>query len=94
MRVRGKAKVQDFTVVLADMRELTPETADALYKVFDDGTAGSCQGSVTIDFHRQAPSFQQAVRSAVADICRAGFEVLRIETEESRLVEKLNADLA
>jgi hypothetical protein len=76
------------------VKELTPDLADALYQVLDDGTAGSCKGKVFVDFHRQARSFQQAVQSAVEDVRKAGQEVARVETEESRLVEQINATLS
>lgn len=85
--------IHEFTLVLAGVDELTPELADALYRVIDDGTAGSCNGKVMIDFHRQARSFQEAVKSAIADLRKAAIEVARVETDESRLVEEINARL-
>ncbi len=94
MPVKSTAKIHDFTLVLAKVEELTPDLADALYAVLDDGTAGSCNGEVSIDFHREAPSFQQAVQSAIADVRKAALEVARVETEESRLVEQINASLS
>jgi hypothetical protein len=84
-------KIHEFTIVLAGVEELTPDLADALYLVFDDGTAGSCNGRVFIDFHRKAPSLQQAVHSAVDDTRKAAVEVACVETEESRLVQEINA---
>ena len=85
--------IHEFTLVLAGVDELTPELADVLYRAIDDGTAGSCNGQVTIDFHRQARSFQEAVQSAIADLHKAAIEVARVETEESRLVQEINARL-
>jgi len=86
--------MHDFTLILAGLEELTPDLADALYRVIDDGTAGSCNGQVMIEFHRAAPSFQQAVQSAIEDVHKAAVEVARVETEESRLVEQINASLS
>jgi hypothetical protein len=94
MPAKAKAKIHLFTVVLAEVKELTPDLADALYQVFDDGTAGSSNGEVTIDFHREASSFRQAVQSALKDVRKATLEVARVETEESRLVENINAALS
>jgi hypothetical protein len=94
MPVRAKPKVHEFTLILADQEELTPKLADALYQVLDDATAGSCNGEVMIDFHRPALSLEQAVQSALADVRKVGFEVARVETEESRLVEQINATLS
>jgi hypothetical protein len=90
MSVKTRAKTHEFTIVLAGVEELTPGLADALYRVIDDGTAGSCNGKVFIDFHRKAPSFRQAVQSAVEDVRKAAVEVIRVETEEFRLIEQIN----
>jgi hypothetical protein len=94
MRTKAKSKIHEFTLILGGVRELTPTRADALYRVIDDGTAGSCNGEVTIDFHRESSSLQHAVQSAVADVRKAGFSVARVETEETRLVEQINGTLA
>lgn len=91
--MKAKARVHEFRLILAQVTELTPELADALYQVFDDGTAGSCTGEVTIDVYREAPSFQQAVQSAIEDVRKAGLKLARVESEESRLVEQFNAKL-
>ncbi|HEV3236346.1 MAG TPA: hypothetical protein VGZ25_05130 [Gemmataceae bacterium] len=93
MPVKARAKLHEFTLTLAGLKELTPKVADTMYQLFDDGTAGSCNGEVSIDFHREASSFQKAVQSAVRDIRKGGFRVARVETEESRLVEQINATL-
>ena len=93
MPVKTRATIHDFTIVLANVEELTPDLADALYEVFDDGTAGSCNGEVFVDFHREAPTFSEAVQSAMADVHKAAHEVARVQTEESRLVEQINAAL-
>ena len=80
--------------MLDGVRQLTPAMADVLYQVIDDGTAGSCGGKVMIDFHRQSTSLRNAMKSAVADVAKAGFEIARVETEESRLVAQINDMLA
>jgi hypothetical protein len=93
MPVKTKTRVFEFRLILAGVTELTPDLADALYQVFDDGTAGSCAGLVAIDFHREGPSFQEAVQSAIADVRKAGQELARVESEESRQIEQINAAL-
>ena len=75
----------EFTVMLAGVNEITPELADALYESgCDDGTAGSSCGIATVSFARDAPSLEEAIRSAIADIQRAGvrIECVQIEHEE------------
>lgn len=93
MPVKTKATIHEFTIVLANVEELTPDLANGLYEVFDDGTAGSCNGEVFIDFHQRASTFSEAVQSAMDDVHKAAQEVARVQTEESRLVEQINAAL-
>jgi hypothetical protein len=93
MPIKAKLRVHEFRLILAGLTELTPELADTLYQMFDDGTAGSCAGEVTIDFHREARSFQEAVKSAIDDVRKAGLQLARVESEESQFVDKINAAL-
>ena len=75
----------EFTVMLAGVDEITPELAEALYEAgCDDGTVGSSCGIATVSFAREASSLEQAIRSAIADIQRAGgrVECVQIEHEE------------
>jgi hypothetical protein len=73
-------KEHEFTVILADITEISDEAANALYEAgCDDGSPGSCDGVVSVDFHRDAPTLESAIQSAVADIRKAGFQVQRIE---------------
>lgn len=83
----------EFTLVLAGIDALSPEAADALYQCFDDGTAGSTGGIVTIEFHREAESLRESVLTAIADVERAGFQVQRVETEDSLVLSEINAAL-
>ena len=73
-------KEHEFTVILAGISQITEEAAKALYVAgCDDGSPGSCDGLVSVDFHRDAPSLEEAIRSAIVDIRNAGFQVDRIE---------------
>ena len=73
-------KEQEFTVILAGISEITDEAANALYEAgCDDGSPGSCDGVVSVDFHRDAPTLESAIQSAVADIRKAGYQVERVE---------------
>ena len=73
-------KEHEFTVILAGISQITEEAANALYVAgCDDGSPGSCDGLLSVDFHRDAPSLEDAIRSATADIRNAGFQVDRIE---------------
>ncbi len=70
----------EFTLILKGARELTEEIADKLYDAgCDDGTPGTCNGVFSIDFHREADTLESALRSAIAQVKSAGYEVERVE---------------
>jgi hypothetical protein len=73
-------KEHEFTVILAGISEITDEAANALFEAgCDDGSPGSCDGVVSVDFHRDAATLEAAIQSAVADVRKAGFQVERVE---------------
>ena len=52
-------KVHEFTLFLtADPNE---EEADRLYSIFNDGTLVTIAGVPQVDFHREAPSLEDAI---------------------------------
>jgi hypothetical protein len=72
----------EFTLILKGAVELTEEMADALYDAgCDDGTPGTCNGVGSIAFHREAESLEAAIRSAIANVKSAGYEVERVLIE-------------
>lgn len=72
-------KVHEFTLVLTvDPNE---EESDRLYSVFNDGTLVTTAGVPQVHFHREAPSLEDAIGSALADVSKAGFDVVRVEIE-------------
>ena len=72
-------KVHEFTLILtADPNE---EESDRLYSIFNDGTLVTIAGVPQVHFHREAPSLEDAIGSALADVRKAGFEVVRVEIE-------------
>ena len=76
----------EFTLVLAKPTELTEDVADALFSAgCDDGSPGSCNGIVSIDFHREADSLENAIRSAIAQVNQAGCVAARVELDASPL---------
>ncbi len=73
----------DFTLILtADPDE---EAADRLYGVCDDGTLATISGVPQMQFHRTGVSLEAAIRSAIASIQSAGFDVARVEIEPEAL---------
>jgi hypothetical protein len=78
----------EFTLILKGDPELTEEIADELFEAgCDDGTPGTCNGVFSIDFHRQADSLEQAIRSAIANVKSAGYEVGRVEIEAEAMAQ-------
>ena len=72
----------EFTLILSEPLELTEEVADELFEAgCDDGTPGTCEGVFSIDFHREASCLEEAIRSAIANVKSAGYEVKRVEME-------------
>ncbi len=66
-------KEHEFTVVLAGPEE-SEEDANRLYEAgCADGSISTSGGVTRIDFHRPAPSVEEAIRSAIGNIQTAGF---------------------
>jgi len=85
----------EFRLVLANRSEVSVDDANALYQAgCDDATFGSCDGVAFGDFDRDAPSLEQAIRSAIADVRRAGLGVSRIENVEQMLIDGINSELS
>ena len=72
----------EFTLILKDPLELTEEIADSLFAAgCDDGTPSVSGGVFSIDFHREEASLEEAIRSAIANVRQAGYDVERAEIE-------------
>lgn len=77
----------EFTLIFEEFLELTVELTDALYAAgCDDGTPGTANGVLFVDFHREAAALEDAIRSAIEDVRRAGYEVARVEMEAQAMV--------
>ena len=77
-----------FTVILAGLNEISDDLAEALFEAgCDDGSPWSSQGVAAIGFDREAESFEHAVRSAIADVQKAGCHVAWVKIEPEDLEE-------
>ncbi len=77
-----KPTTYHFTVILADIHEMTEDLAKALFEAgCDDGSPRSSNGVATIDFDRETESIEHAVRSAVANVQKAGCHVAGVKIE-------------
>jgi hypothetical protein len=80
----GKREIvnYEFTIILANLEEMTTELANALFEAgCDDGHPWSGDGVVAITFDRQADCLLSAIRSAIADVQKAGCVVRNVEIE-------------
>ena|SRR5579863_2439175 len=57
-----------YEFVLRLDQEVTEDEADALYGVFDDGSITTGSGMTAIEFTREAPSWAEAINSAIRDV--------------------------
>lgn len=78
-------KEHAFTLILT--RDPNEEEADRLYGIFNDGTLSTIAGISQIHFHREASSLEEAIRSAIAHVRVAGFEVGRVEIEPDTVMQ-------
>ena len=70
-------KTREFTLILT--RDPSDAKADKLYGLCNDCTLSTIAGVAQIDFHRDAESLEEALRSALADVRAAGLSVERVE---------------
>lgn len=81
-------KRYDFTLILSAGAELTDQLVEDLYESgCEDGSPSSRAGVVAVTLHREAESLEQAIRSGIADVQKAGCRVARVEIEPEDLVE-------
>ena len=84
----------EFQVILAGVSEITDDISHALYEAgCDDGTPFSSEGVAAVGFTRQADSLDDAIRSAIADIQRAGYTVQRAESADQAVFSRINEEL-
>jgi hypothetical protein len=77
-----------FTVILAGLSEISDDLAEALFEAgCDDGSPWSSQGVAAVAFDREAESLEQAVRSAIAGVQKAGCHVAWVKIEPEDLVQ-------
>ena len=81
-----------FTVILSGLDEISNDLAEALFAAgCDDGSPWSSQGEAAIGFDREAESFEHAVRSAIADVQKAGCHVAWVKIEPEDIAETVLA---
>ena len=94
--MKEPVKSFDFTLVLSGFSALTEEAMDTLYEAgCDDGLLRlSKDGIPFIEFDREATDLQSAIRSAIDDVRKTPFRVVRVETPAASVVAQINAELS
>lgn len=88
-------KAFEFSLILDGVDRSDDVMANALYEAgCDDGTLYSICGETAVGFSREASSLEEAVRSAIADVARAGFAVNRVEPADAPVFDRINQELA
>jgi hypothetical protein len=84
----------EFVLLLAGIHYPDGDMASALYDAgCDDGTLFSSGGEAAIGFTRMAGTLEEAVRSAIADVERAGYSVSRVEPVDGPIFDQINKEL-
>jgi hypothetical protein len=78
-------KEHEFTLILGS--DPLEKDADALFGTFNDGTISTMIGIPQIHCHRESSSLEEAIRSAISDVRRGGFEVQRVEIEPDSVLQ-------
>jgi len=74
-------QVHEFRLLVTE--KIDQDGANRIYEAgVDDGFPESGPSGHSIGFEREAPSFEEAVFSAVEQVEAAGFEILRVEPDE------------
>ena len=75
-------KTYEFDVYLKGVSEIADEQAVALFAAgCDDGSPASCDGQAWVHFDREAPSLEEAIRSAVQQIQSTGLRVAKVQLD-------------
>jgi hypothetical protein len=85
-------KCYEFIVILRGLDLIDDDLAEKLFEAgCDDGSPFSSCGIAGVGFSREAESLEAAIRSAVADVQKAGCTVERVQIEsDSPLLAKTN----
>jgi hypothetical protein len=72
----------EFSLLYTGVDDLSDELANALFEAgCGDATIGIQNGFFFADFHRDAPSFREALMSAIADVERSGQPIRLVRVE-------------
>ena len=77
-----------FTLHLRGVDVMTEELANRIYEAgCDDSSPSSSNGRVEICFDRESATLQEAIRSAVTDVGKAGLTIDRVEIDSEEMAD-------
>lgn len=76
-------KIQEFSLILN--REPDESESDQIAGLVEDATIVTVAGIPQMWFHREAPTLDEAIHSAIADLKGSGFDVERVVIESDVL---------
>ncbi len=75
-------KTFSFSLRYTGLDDLTEAMVDAFFEAgCDDATLGFQEGLIFLDFHREAPSFKDALLSAIEDVERSAVPIRLVRVE-------------
>jgi hypothetical protein len=80
-----------FTAIVKGIDTIDADVVEQLYARCDDAAAGICEGIGHVRLNRPANSLNEAIASAIADLCACGLEIEKIEIEPNDLKEVVSA---
>lgn len=76
----------DLRLILNVPIEFTEEFADSFFEAgCDDGAPAICNNMCSIDFHREAASLENAIRTAIANVNSVGYDVAHVEIDAASM---------
>lgn len=85
--MKGSQKIYQFTLVLKNVDENTPDLEDSLYEAgCDDALINFRNGTVYLDFDRKANSLDDAVMSAIRDVESASIKAVVVSVAPEDIV--------
>jgi len=79
---KGLKKTYSFTLIYTGADDLTQGLCDALFEAgCDDALLGLRDGLITLDFDREAATYQEALQSAIRNVDESGtgLKLVRVE---------------
>src|SRR5437899_11339911 len=85
----GRKETHSFTLILSRVSRLTNKLENTLFEAgCSDALLGTRDGMVYLDFDREAPSFTEALSTAIRDVKKAGYQVARVEPDQELIYEE------